>query len=67
MRFDRGEFVIVKDFRGRKVKQLVWEDNGSAVFVTSEEGFALLANGDESFWAVGIHRDDIVAPAFNGS
>ena len=59
MKYEKGQPVIVTDYKGRKLLKTVVEDRGNMVFITSEDGYNALIGGDASIWPIGVPRSTV--------
>ena len=48
MSYEKGQQITVTDYRGRRLRRVVWEDRGEAVFITSPKVLEQLKRGDFS-------------------
>ncbi len=55
----RGEFVIVRDFRGKALLRRVWSADAKAVYITDDEQFERLLAAQEALLPVGFPRGDV--------
>jgi hypothetical protein len=59
MNYQRGQLVMVADFKGEKLARRVWEDTGERVFITSDQGMREMASNQHGVWPIGVTRASI--------
>jgi hypothetical protein len=57
----RGRVVVVRDFTGVPLVRVVWDADDGAVYITDEDGYRCLTEGDDTISAVGFPRRDVFA------
>lgn len=57
--YQRGDRVIVQGLGGRTAILRVWEDRGSGVVVSSDDGYRRLMAGDDTAPQVGFPAADV--------
>ena len=46
MNYEKGQQITVTDYRGKRLRRVVWEDRGEEVFITSLNVLEQLKRGD---------------------
>jgi hypothetical protein len=59
MEHKKGDVVTVTDYRGKTVRRRVWKDDGERVWVTSDEVFKDLENGQSELWPIPFPKDSV--------
>ena len=53
------DLVIIKTYNGTPLVRRVWEENESFIYITNDEQFKHLANGEEALEPVAFPRKDV--------
>ena len=59
MTFRKGQLISVRDYRGRWLDRVVWEDAGDSVFVTSNKVLIQLERGDFSLIPIRFPKSSV--------
>ena len=55
----RGDFVIVRSFGGIPLIRRVWDEDNEGIYITNDEQFQRLINGEEALEPIGFPREDV--------
>lgn len=55
----RGEFVMVRAFRGEPLIRRIWDADEDGAQIVSDERFKALVAGDESLFAIWFPKGDL--------
>lgn len=61
----RGEKVIVRDCRGRKLLRVVWADMGAGVLLCTEDGYRQAEESGMEPICVGFPKDDVTPKRYH--
>lgn len=56
---NNGQVVVVKDFKQRGFVRRVWDYTVNNVFITSENGYKRLSEGEKTPWPIGVPIQDV--------
>ena len=59
MHYQKGQRVWVTDYRGKKHLRRVWAADAHRVYVTNDEVFDALVEGNSELWPIAFPRADV--------